>query len=129
MQDAIQPQLGPCADDRTGEDRDSRGDEDLVLDTSAVEVTVWTDEDRVAENQRMVGSSSEHGILHDEDVLAQADRTPVGVQHCAVEDTRSGTDAHVTREYRSRRDPSRAVNASHQRTIQVLSCRRTGGLT
>ena len=96
MQDAIQPQLGPCSDDRTGEDRDSGGDEGLVLGKSAVEVTVRTDEDRVAENQRMVGSPSEHGILHDEDVVAQGDRTPVGVQHRAVEDTRSGTDAHVT---------------------------------
>jgi hypothetical protein len=96
MHDAVQPQLRPCADDRAGEDRDSGGDEDLVLDASAVEVTVWTDEDRVAENQRVVGSSSEHGVLHDEDILAQDDRTPVGVQHRAVEDTRSGTDAYIT---------------------------------
>jgi len=128
MRNAIHPQLRPCADDRTGEDRDSGRDEDLVLDMSTVEVSVWTDEDRVADNQRMVRFPSQHRILHDDDVPAQNDRTAIGVQHGAVEDTRSTTDARVTHEDRSWRDPSRAVDASQQRTIQVSTAGESADL-
>lgn len=43
MQDAVDAQFASGADESTGEDAHSGGDEHLVLDRGSVEVGVWPD--------------------------------------------------------------------------------------
>ncbi len=75
-----------------GEHRDPGRYEHLVLDDRAVEVTVRSDQHGVPDNQLVLCSSSKHGVLHDEHVLAELDRPAVAVDHRPVRGRAAGTD-------------------------------------
>ena len=84
---------------------------------------VRPDQDRVADPQRVLGTSAEHGVLHDQDVGADLDRAGVPGHHGAGQDPAPGAERDVPGDHGRGSDPGVWVDPWHP--VNLSPVRRT----
>ena len=110
MHRAVDSYLSPLTEYRPVEDGTSCSQEGFVVDGASAQICAWSNEYAATDRQRMFECSTQHSVLHDHALGADANRSPVGCEHCPEQDPRFRTDFDVTRDYGPRCHPCRFVD-------------------
>jgi hypothetical protein len=123
VQHAVDPQFRAGAGDRTGKQPGAGRHEHLVLDGGPVDVRVRADQDRVAEDDRVVRPAPHQRALHDHDLGAGADLAVLRGQDGAVQHARPLTEHDRATQHRRRRDIGRFRNHGSPAAMFEQHCR------
>jgi hypothetical protein len=110
MDNSVDADLAARSDAGAIEDRGTGSQENVVIGGASGEVGTWARKYVIAQAKRITPGSAQHGVLHDDALLAELDPAAFRSQDGSEQDPAVGADMHVPAHDRSRRDISTGVN-------------------
>jgi hypothetical protein len=110
MDHPVDADLTAFSDAGAVEDCGTGGQENVVLGGASGKGGAPADKHMIAQAKRVTPGSAQHGIFHDDALLAELDPAAFGGQDGSEQDLAPGADVHVPAHDRGRRHISAGVN-------------------